>query len=61
MLVCTEGKERTLGEYRDLLEDAGFQNVEGRSTGRPLDAILAIKPWPVKLLSAKLQEELMVV
>jgi len=44
MLVCTEGKERTLGEYRELLEDAGFQNVEGRITGRPLDAILGIKP-----------------
>jgi acetylserotonin O-methyltransferase len=24
MLLCTEGKERTLGEYRRLLEDAGF-------------------------------------
>jgi acetylserotonin N-methyltransferase len=44
MLVCTEGKERTLGEYRRLLNDAGFQNVQGRMTGSPLDAILAIKP-----------------
>jgi acetylserotonin O-methyltransferase len=44
MLVCTEGKERTLGEYRRLLEDAGFHNVEGRLTGAPLDAVLAIKP-----------------
>jgi acetylserotonin N-methyltransferase len=44
MLVCTEGKERTLGEYRRLLNDAGFQNVQGRMTGRPLDAVLAIKP-----------------
>jgi acetylserotonin O-methyltransferase len=44
MLVCTEGKERTLGEYRRLLEDAGFCNIGGRITGSPLDAVLAIKP-----------------
>jgi len=44
MLMCTQGKERTLGEYRRLLEDAGFQNVKGRITGSPLDAILATKP-----------------
>jgi acetylserotonin N-methyltransferase len=44
MLVCTEGKERTLGEYRKLLQAAGFQNVQGRMTGSPLDAVLAIKP-----------------
>lgn len=44
MLVCTEGKERTLGEYRRLLENAGFENVQGRITGSPLDAVLAIKP-----------------
>ncbi|HKX00202.1 MAG TPA: class I SAM-dependent methyltransferase [Bryobacteraceae bacterium] len=44
MLVCTEGKERTLAEYRALLEAAGFTNVEGRSTGAPLDAVLAFKP-----------------
>jgi acetylserotonin N-methyltransferase len=44
MLVCTQGKERTLGEYRRLLEDAGFGNVLGRVTGSPLDAVLAIKP-----------------
>jgi acetylserotonin N-methyltransferase len=44
MLICTEGKERTLAEYRQLLEDAGFQNVQGRITRSPLDAILAIKP-----------------
>jgi acetylserotonin N-methyltransferase len=43
MLVCTEGKERTLGEYRRLLEEAGFENVQGRVTGGPLDAILAEK------------------
>jgi acetylserotonin N-methyltransferase len=44
MLVCTEGRERSLGEYRSLLKDAGFQSVQGRMTGSPLDAVLAIKP-----------------
>ena len=44
MLVCTEGKERTLTEYRELLEQAGFRNVKGKSTGAPLDAIFAQKP-----------------
>ena len=43
MLVCTEGKERTLSEYRELLEAAGFQNVQGRVTGSPLDVVLAFK------------------
>jgi len=43
MLVCTEGRERTLPEYRALLEAAGFRAVEGRRTGTPLDAILALK------------------
>ncbi len=43
MLICTEGKERTLGEYRQLLENAGFRNVQGHVTGGPLDAVLALK------------------
>ena len=43
MLIVTEGKERSLGEYRRLLLDAGFANVEGRHTGVALDAILATK------------------
>ena len=43
MLVCTEGKERTLGEYATLLEAAGFTNVVGVRTGAPCDAILARK------------------
>jgi acetylserotonin N-methyltransferase len=43
MLVCTEGRERSLNEYRQLLQDAGFGSVEGVVTGQPLDAILAIK------------------
>jgi acetylserotonin N-methyltransferase len=52
MLVLTEGKERTLGEYKTLLRDAGFTSVEARRLRAddgghlmelPLDAILAIK------------------
>lgn len=43
MLTCTEGKERTLSEYRELLAQAGFRQVEGRCTAAPIDAILAIK------------------
>jgi acetylserotonin N-methyltransferase len=44
MLVCTEGRERTLSEYRQLLEAAGFEQVEGRITGAYLDAVIAKKP-----------------
>jgi acetylserotonin N-methyltransferase len=43
MLICTEGKERSLSEYTQLLQRAGFSQVEGRRTGVPLDAILAVK------------------
>lgn len=43
MLVCTEGRERSLGEYTELLRDAGFGAIEGRRTGAPLDAVLALK------------------
>jgi acetylserotonin N-methyltransferase len=43
MLVCTEGEERTLGEYRALLEEAGFRQIEGRKTGAVLDAVLAVR------------------
>jgi acetylserotonin N-methyltransferase len=43
MLVCTEGKERTLAEYESLLRAAGFSQVRGRVTGAPLDAALARK------------------
>jgi acetylserotonin N-methyltransferase len=43
MLVCTEGKERTVAEYTTLLRAAGFSRVEGRQTPSPLDALLAIK------------------
>ena len=44
MLVCTEGKERSLPEYTDVLTRAGFVNVQGARTDSPLDAVLAIKP-----------------
>ena len=43
MIVCTEGRERTLSEYGALLQEAGFGAVEGFRTSVPLDAILAIK------------------
>jgi acetylserotonin N-methyltransferase len=43
MLVCTEGRERTLGEYTELLRAAGFREISGRVTGAPLDAVLALK------------------
>jgi len=43
MLVCTEGRERTLTEYAAVLRGAGFESVEGRRTGTPLDAVLAVK------------------
>lgn len=43
MLICTEGRERSLAEYTELLKRAGFGQVEGRKTNAPLDAILAIK------------------
>jgi acetylserotonin N-methyltransferase len=43
MLVCTEGRERSLKEYADLLQPVGFQAPSGRHTGTPLDAILTLK------------------
>ena len=43
MLVCTEGKERTLAEYEALLERVGFGEVMGCRTDSPLDAVLAFK------------------
>ena len=43
MLICTEGRERSLPEYRRMLEAAGFSSVEGRRTAAPVDAILAVK------------------
>jgi acetylserotonin O-methyltransferase len=43
MLVCTEGKERTLTEYEAILRETGFTEVHGHKTGGTLDAILALK------------------
>jgi acetylserotonin N-methyltransferase len=43
MLLVTEGRERSLSEYKALLEEAGFVGIEGRYTGKYLDAVLARK------------------
>jgi acetylserotonin O-methyltransferase len=43
MLSCTEGKERTLGEYEARLKQAGFAEVDCRRLPAPLDAVLAVK------------------
>jgi acetylserotonin N-methyltransferase len=43
MLMATKGRERTFAEYRALLLEAGFREVEGKKTGNLLDAILALK------------------
>ncbi|RPH36938.1 MAG: homocysteine methyltransferase, partial [Planctomycetota bacterium] len=40
---CTEGKERSVAEYRELLEEAGFADVQARETGSVVDAVLAVK------------------
>jgi acetylserotonin O-methyltransferase len=44
MLLYTEGKERTLTEYKRLLTQVGFTDVKGSVTPTPLDAVLALKP-----------------
>ena len=43
MLICTEGKERTLAEYETLLTQVGFTNVTAVRTGSPLDVVMASK------------------
>ena len=43
MLMCTDGRERSLDEYRALFESEGFTAVQGVITGSVLDAIYAIK------------------
>jgi acetylserotonin O-methyltransferase len=43
LLVCTEGRERTLTEYGSILTQAGFTRIEAIRTNVPLDCILAIK------------------
>ncbi|MFO0851005.1 MAG: class I SAM-dependent methyltransferase [Gemmataceae bacterium] len=42
MLVCTEGKERTLAGYETLLSRVGFTDVRLVRTGSPLDAVTAV-------------------
>ncbi|HKI21498.1 MAG TPA: class I SAM-dependent methyltransferase [Isosphaeraceae bacterium] len=44
MLLYTEGKERTLSDYKTLLHQVGFSDVNGSTTPTPLDAVLALKP-----------------
>ncbi len=43
MLVCTEGKERTPAEYKALLKQAGFAEIQTHRTPSHLDAVLAVK------------------
>jgi acetylserotonin O-methyltransferase len=43
MLTCTEGKERTLTEYEQLLTQAGFQDVIGCRTSSIIDVVMAFK------------------
>jgi len=43
MLVATEGKERSRGEYTRLPRAAGFGEVDRRRTSSTLDAVLAVK------------------
>lgn len=43
MLVCMEGQERTAAQYEALVRRAGFRQFHTWTTGRPLDAMLAIK------------------
>lgn len=43
MLIGTEGRERSFAQYAELLQEAGFGEMEGKVTGTPLDAVLAIK------------------
>ena len=43
MLVCTDGKEHSCSEYREMCLSAGFRSAECGRTGTLLDAVLAIK------------------
>ena len=45
MLIVTEGRERSLSEYTQLLRRAGFSEISGRRTGVALDTIMAVKPF----------------
>ena len=43
MLTVAEGKERTQGEYAELLQAAGFCDVTCTRTDSPLDAVMGMK------------------
>jgi acetylserotonin N-methyltransferase len=43
MLVCTEGRERSAGEYEVLARAAGFRHFRHHRTGQPVDVMLAEK------------------
>lgn len=43
MLIGTEGRERSFPQYADLLQQAGFTEMQGKVTGKPIDAVLAVK------------------
>ncbi|CAL8266870.1 unnamed protein product [Lota lota] len=43
MLVQTEGRERTAGQYRALLDAAGFSQVQVRYTGKIYDVVLGYR------------------
>lgn len=44
MLIVTEGRERSLSEYEELLTKVGFVDIVGCRTPAPLDVVLGIKP-----------------
>lgn len=46
LLVQTQGRERSLGEYRHLLQEHGFTDVRAVSTGSIVDVILATRTEP---------------
>jgi acetylserotonin N-methyltransferase len=43
MLICTGGRERSVGEYRHLLTAAGFADIRSKVTGAWLDAMIGLK------------------
>jgi acetylserotonin N-methyltransferase len=43
MLVCSDGEERTAGQYRHWLELTGFRDVTVHRTGTPLDCVFGIR------------------
>ncbi|XP_040194120.1 acetylserotonin O-methyltransferase isoform X4 [Rana temporaria] len=43
MLTLTEGKERMPSEYKKLLTDSGFRDIQVRTTGKIYDAIMGRK------------------